>query len=55
MGEEQELKTYEVTVTVDYELTVEATSEDEATELAYGLWRSDGDEVFSDVVRVEEI
>lgn len=51
----KELKTYEVIVTVDYVVMVDAVDEDEAQQLAYYQWRDDGDEVSSDVVNIEEI
>ena len=55
MGDEKELKTYEVTVTVDYVVTVEAEDEDGARAEAHGQWRDSGDEVLAEVTFLEEV
>lgn len=39
MGDEQELKTYDVSVTVSYFLTVEAVDEDAAADIAHSEWQ----------------
>lgn len=43
MGDEKELKTFDVTVTVDYKLMVEAEDSEQAEEMAHDLWYSEGD------------
>lgn len=53
MGEE-ETKQYEVTVSVDYTVTVDATSVEEAEALAYDQYQN-GDLMYVDVLFVEEV
>jgi len=56
MGKKKkELKTFEVTVTVDYLVTVEAEDEEQATDLAYDFWSSEDYIDTVDVNYVKEV